>query len=72
MSRKDGKLFVITGPSGTGKGSICKEILKDTQNEFSVSMTTRDAREGEVHGKDYYFVTEEEFREIAAKIQAAF
>lgn len=61
MSRKKGKLYVITGPSGTGKGSICKEILKDIENDFSVSMTTREAREGEIHGKDYFFVTEEEF-----------
>ena len=61
MSRKPGKLYVITGPSGTGKGCICREILKEIDNEFSVSMTTRPAREGEVHGKDYYFVSEEEF-----------
>ena len=61
MSRKPGKLYVITGPSGTGKGCICREILKEVDNEFSVSMTTRPAREGEVHGKDYYFVSEEEF-----------
>jgi len=67
MSRKEGKLYVITGPSGTGKGSICTEILKDVNNEFSVSMTTRDAREGEVHGKDYYFVTEDEFRDNIEK-----
>ena len=61
MSRKKGKLYVITGPSGAGKGSVCGEILKDINNEFSVSMTTREAREGEVHGKDYFFVTREEF-----------
>ena len=67
MSRKKGKLYVITGPSGTGKGSICKEILKDIENEFSVSMTTREAREGEVHGKDYYFVSEVEFLENVDK-----
>ena len=67
MSRKKGKLYVITGPSGTGKGSICREILKDIENEFSVSMTTREARTGEVHGKDYYFVTEEEFLENVEK-----
>lgn len=67
MSRKEGKLYVITGPSGTGKGSICTEILKDINNEFSVSMTTRGAREGEVHGKDYYFVTEDEFRDNIEK-----
>ena len=67
MGRKEGKLYVITGPSGTGKGSICSEILKDINNVFSVSMTTREAREAEVHGRDYYFVTEEEFRENIEK-----
>lgn len=67
MSRKEGKLYVITGPSGTGKGCVCKEILKEAENEFSVSMTTRSAREGETHGKDYYFVSEEEFLENVEK-----
>ena len=61
MSRRRGNLYIITGPSGTGKGSICKEILKDEENEFSISMTTREARKGEAHGEDYYFVSEEEF-----------
>ncbi len=61
MSHKRGKLYVISGPSGTGKGTICAELLKDIGNEFSVSMTTREPREGEVHGKDYYFVTREDF-----------
>ena len=62
MSRKKGRLFVISGPSGTGKGTVCSELLKDVGNEFSVSMTTRAPREGEVHGREYFFVTKEEFR----------
>jgi guanylate kinase len=61
MSRKRGKLYVISGPSGTGKGTICAEILKEIGNEFSVSMTTRAPRPEEVHGREYFFVTKEEF-----------
>lgn len=61
MSRKKGKLIVISGPSGTGKGTVCARLLTDSMNDFSVSMTTRDPREGEVDGKEYYFITREEF-----------
>lgn len=56
-----GKLFILSGPSGAGKGTICKELLAQTDLELSVSMTTRQPREGEIHGVHYYFVTEEEF-----------
>ena len=56
-----GKLFILSGPSGAGKGTICKELLAQTDLELSVSMTTRQPREGEIHGVPYYFVTEEEF-----------
>lgn len=62
-NNRQGKLYVISGPSGTGKGTICHELLKDMYNDFSVSMTTRAPREGEVEGKHYFFVSKEEFQE---------
>ncbi len=63
-SRKKGDLIVISGPSGSGKDSICNEILKNRENiQESISMTTRERRDYEVDGKDYYFVTKEEFEE---------
>lgn len=61
MSHNRGKLFVISGPSGTGKGTICAALLEDQRNEFSVSMTTREPREGEEDGREYYFVSREQF-----------
>ncbi|MBR5756647.1 MAG: guanylate kinase [Firmicutes bacterium] len=59
-----GKLLVISGPSGTGKGTICKELMKDDNYWFSVSATTRAPRFGEVDGVDYYFVTQQRFDEM--------
>jgi guanylate kinase len=63
------KVFVITGPSGVGKGTLIKELLKRVPNlELSISATTRAPREGEVDGRDYHFLTPEEFDErIAAE-----
>ena len=57
-----GKLFVISGPSGTGKGTICKRLIDETNTEVSVSMTTRAPREGEIDGKSYYFTTKDDFQ----------
>ena len=59
---KQGRLIVISGPSGTGKGSIIKKVMERwPAAEFSISMTTRGKREGEEHGVHYYFATREEF-----------
>ena len=61
-------MFVIEGPSGTGKGTICKELLRRDKNiKFSVSVTTRKPREGETDGVDYYFVTDEQYDEFLAQ-----
>ena len=61
MKNKNGKLYVISGPSGTGKGTIGARLLSECNMEFSVSMTTRQPRPGEIDGKDYFFVTDQEF-----------
>lgn len=59
----EGLLVVISGPSGAGKGTICKKLLKDMNDlELSVSATTRNPREGEIEGISYYFIDEEEFK----------
>jgi guanylate kinase len=56
------KVFVITGPSGVGKGTLIKELLQAVPDlELSVSATTRAPREGEVNARDYHFLTPEEF-----------
>lgn len=60
-----GILFIITSPSGGGKGTLIKEILQTMKNiSYSVSYTTRRMREGEIHGKDYFFVTTQEFENL--------
>ena len=59
-----GKLFVISGPSGAGKGSIVEKLLeKDKNLYFSVSATTRPKRDYETEGREYFFVSREEFLE---------
>ena len=65
---KRGMLIVLSGPSGVGKGTVRKEIFSQEGNNFdySISMTTRQMRPGEVNGKDYYFGSKEEIeKEIA-------
>jgi guanylate kinase len=57
-----GKVFVITGPSGVGKGTLIERLLERVpQLELSVSATTREPRPGEEDGRDYHFLTPEEF-----------
>lgn len=57
-----GKVIVVSGPSGVGKGTVVKELIGSNKDcALSVSATTRSPREGEAHGINYFFITKEEF-----------
>jgi len=65
--KREGVLFVISAPSGAGKTTLCKEIIDIFPNlRHSVSYTTRTPRSGEVHGRDYFFVGQDEFSRMAS------
>ena len=56
-------LIVLSGPSGVGKGTIAKELIKRNSNlSLSISCTTRVPRDGETNGKEYFFIAKEEFK----------
>jgi len=65
-----GILFVVSAPSGAGKTTLCREVLKKINSDFkrplkwSCSYTTRPARSGEKNGEDYFFVTEQDFEQM--------
>jgi guanylate kinase len=64
---KKGCVVVLSGPSGVGKSTICREVLDRLGDvEFSVSVTTREKSESEVEGRDYRFVSKEQFQEYLA------
>jgi guanylate kinase len=61
-------LVIVSSPSGGGKGTLIRRVLKTVPNVgYSVSLTTRAAREGEINGRDYFFISEERFREMIAR-----
>lgn len=63
-----GKLFVISGPSGVGKSTVVKEVMRRSENlNFSISATTRPQRPGEIDGKNYFFMTRCEFEQMIAE-----
>ena len=61
-----GKLIIFAAPSGAGKSSLINKIIESDKNncELSISATTRSRRDGEIHGKDYFFISDEEFDEL--------
>lgn len=65
---KNGKIIIITAPSGSGKTTLVKRLLNACPElSFSISACTRTPRPGEKHGKDYYFFTDEEFKQLIDK-----
>ena len=65
---KRGKLLVLSGPSGCGKGTVLRSLMAGREDmAFSVSATTRAPRPGEVDGREYYFVTRERFMEMVER-----
>ena len=68
MKKKYNKIILITAPSGSGKTSVVNHLMKRFPSlAFSVSATTRTPRKNEKSGQDYYFITEEEFRDKIQK-----
>jgi len=62
--KRHGKVVIVSGPSGVGKSTICKEVAKQLKNVYlSVSVTTRPKSKAEVDGQDYWFISENEFQQ---------
>ncbi len=61
-SSRTGILLLVSGPSGSGKTTLCRRISNENEAVYSTSCTTRQPRDGEQHGTDYYFLTHEEFQ----------
>ena len=62
-----GKLFIVSAPSGCGKGTILSEVFKERNVYYSVSATTRKPREGEINGTHYFFMSDDEFRKTISE-----
>lgn len=66
--QQKGLLVVVSGPSGTGKGTVCQKLISQRDNvRYSVSATTRKPREGEIEGQNYFFVSESKFLDMIEK-----
>lgn len=67
MSARTGILLVVSGPSGSGKTTLCRQLADSGEAHYSISCTTRSPRPGEVNGKDYHFLTREDFQQRLAE-----
>jgi guanylate kinase len=67
-NQRKGKVVIVSGPSGVGKSTICKEVAKRVKNAYlSISVTTRPKGEAEVDGDDYWYISEQQFKERVSK-----
>ena len=64
---KDGKMIILSSPSGAGKTTLVKKISKERNFKISISHTTREPRPNEVDGEDYFFISEEKFQKLIEK-----
>ncbi len=64
---KKGMLIVVSGPSGCGKGTVLSQVKKEIDFSYSVSVTTREIRKGEIDGINYHYISKEKFKELIAE-----
>ena len=64
FSSKDGKMIILSSPSGAGKTTLTKKISKEKNYKISISHTTRKPRTNEIDGVDYFFVSQEDFQKL--------
>ena len=67
LSSKDGKMIILSSPSGAGKTTLVKKISKENNYKISISHTTREPRPNEIDGEDYFFISEEKFQKLIEK-----
>ena len=67
LSSKDGKMIILSSPSGAGKTTLVKKNSKEKNYKISISHTTREPRPNEVDGEDYFFISEEKFQKLIEK-----
>ena len=67
MSSRTGILLLVSGPSGSGKTTLCRRLADEGEARYSISCTTRPPREGEINGRDYHFLSKDDFK---ARIEA--